>query len=340
MSLPLERNTSLNIRLHHAQLRHQREHLLSLYLLGPIRQSDTINRHQGTNDIQLSKLKTTIVLRTVSSLMNFLSSAEKTLKTSMLSSRRYRQSMNTRTSRRKNYYDIYLSFSLDKHQLWFTQLGSERRRSLQHWEDWQNSLRNAFYLLDHIDSLHRQCQYRHYKLTESVSEYFRDKQSLQRYLYSPETPDKTLIQDMVMGLPSKMKPFVKAMIRSDTMLEDFRRILIDLEPAFRTTPTSKSSTQYSSKWKDSAESTTTATGTKKAFIAQVAPRNTYSTDRPPPSPCPICKGNHWRRVCPRNPTNPAYRNNNAPKSNVVNTTQRTTSKSDMPNRTTTNRNNA
>ena len=196
---------------------------------------------------------------------------------------------------------------------WFTQLGTERRKSLQHWDDWKNALRNAFYLPDHIDSLRRQCQYRHYKATETISEYFNDKQSLQRYLYSPGTPDTTLIQDMIMGLPSRMKPFVKAMLRPDTTLEDFRRILIDLEPAFRMSPTSKPATQYGSKWKGSTGSTT---GTKKAFIAQAAKPSTYP-DRPPPSPCPICQGNHWKRTCPKNPSNPAYKGHNTPRTNLV-----------------------
>ena len=116
---------------------------------------------------------------------------------------------------------------------------------------------------------------------------------------------------MIMGLPSRMKPFVKAMLRPDTTLEDFRRILIDLEPAFRMSPTSKATSPPVSKWKTPSSHAST---TKRTFVAQPAKPNTFP-DRPPPSPCPICQGNHWKRTCLRNPSNPVYKN--SPKTNIV-----------------------
>jgi hypothetical protein len=101
------------------------------------------------------------------------------------------------------------------------------------WELWKNALRNAYQTANHLRGYRLKCQYRKWKPSEPFEDYFDDKEDLQRYLYSPETPDLDLIEDMLLGIPVEMVPNIKTQIKSDTTLPDFHRILVDLEPGLR-----------------------------------------------------------------------------------------------------------
>jgi hypothetical protein len=84
---------------------------------------------------------------------------------------------------------------------------------------------------------------------------------------------------MMEGIPQHFRPLIKASVNSLIILEEFRRTLIDLEPGLRST-------------------------TFRPHHGAIAPqRSTYQPRTPqanksstkPPSPCPICKGDHWGR---------------------------------------------
>lgn len=68
------------------------------------------------------------------------------------------------------------------------------------------------------------------RLNESLNDYFQDKQKLQHYVYPVGTSEINLIEDMLDGIPQTLKPIIKANIKPLTTPEEFRRILIDLEP--------------------------------------------------------------------------------------------------------------
>jgi hypothetical protein len=182
----------------------------------------------------------------------------------------------------------------DKALSWFTQLGTEKRATLNFWKDWKEALRNAFYLPNHRSALRRQCLYRTLRLNESLSDYFQDKQKLQHYVYPVGTSEFDLIEDMLEGIPQTLKPIIKANIKPLTTLEEFRRILIDLEPGLRPgiQKTARTTSNY-------------VAPQRVTYPPRLPQVNTSETK--PPSPCPICKGNHWKRDCPqlvsRRPTN-------------------------------------
>lgn len=172
---------------------------------------------------------------------------------------------------------------------WFTQLGREKRNPLLTWAQWQLALRNAFYLPNHKSTLRRQCLYRTLKVKETFSDYFQNKQILQHYVHPPGSVDKELIDDMLEGKPQHFRPLIKASVNSLIILEDFHCTLIDLEPGLRSTNIRPHN------------------GAIAPQISTYQPRtpqaNNSSTK--PPSPCPICKGDHWRRDCPHNQAKPA-----------------------------------
>jgi hypothetical protein len=159
---------------------------------------------------------------------------------------------------------------------WFTQLGSLKALTLVTWLDWVDALKKAFRRPNHAANLRRQCLYRTLKANESCSDYFQDKQNLQHYVYPPGTPEKDLIEDMLSGIPQTMQPLLKASLKDNHTLEDFRRILIDLEPGLRPRQTHQSEPKRSSN------------NAAPAFTRQ-----------PPRTPC-VCGGMHWRTDCPHN----------------------------------------
>jgi hypothetical protein len=118
---------------------------------------------------------------------------------------------------------------------WFTTLGEEGRARLTSWDAWKASLRNGFYLPDHEMTKQMLCRNRTLKRNESFGDYFQSRRALQRYVYPPGTIDKVLIKDIMEGIPQHLHPIIRANSIGVRNIEDFRRVLIDLEPGIRDT---------------------------------------------------------------------------------------------------------
>lgn len=116
---------------------------------------------------------------------------------------------------------------------WFTTLGDEGRRRLNTWDAWKAALRNAFYLPDQEMRKRMMCRNRVLKRNETFGDYFQARRALQRYLYPEGTPDKILIQDIMEGIPIHLHPIIRANSIEVRTIDQFRRVLIDLEPGIR-----------------------------------------------------------------------------------------------------------
>lgn len=179
-------------------------------------------------------------------------------------------------------------------QTWFVGLGKRRHR-LHNWSDWQQAIRNAFYLPNHKANLRRQCLYRTLRANETLADYYQDKQRLQAYVFPSTTPEYELIEDMIEGIPLTMQPLIKASISSYTTLEEFRRILIDLEPGLRgkgrVTETRRPMHTPAERSDRYINPAPVARPTSNVSV-------NLQTKVTPPSACYNCGGNHWRRDCP------------------------------------------
>lgn len=218
---------------------------------------------------------------------------------------------------------------------WFTQLGKDKRATLITWDDWQSALKNAFFMPNHQAHLRRECLYRTLQDDESMADYFQDKQRLQHYVFPKHTSDYELISDMLDGIPVTITPLIKASITRQTTLEEFRRILIDLEPGLcgqyseeawdmDTAPLPPDSfdhdqleddqfprydqlEDYQFSPPDQIEDAQSPHGppfhqSKQPVhhqqTEQRLPKSQSSHQNPPPSPCYSCGGNHWNSDCP------------------------------------------
>lgn len=189
---------------------------------------------------------------------------------------------------------------------WFTQLGKERH-ALRTWNDWQLAIRNAFYMPNHRANLRRQCLYRTLRVNESFGDYFADKKRLQTYVFPEATPVHELIEDMIDGIPLTMQPLIKANVSRYTTLEDFRRILIDLEPGLRGRKISPNVRNISvSNYERTEKKDGTTTFSQSRMVKPVfnsyspQPQTTSSAGfgASPRTNCFNCGGNHWRKDCP------------------------------------------
>jgi hypothetical protein len=190
---------------------------------------------------------------------------------------------------------------------WFTQLGRDRH-SLQTWSDWQLAIINAFYMPNHRANLRRQCLYRTLDVNESLSDYFSDKKRLQSYVFPNSTPTHDLVEDMIEGIPLTMQPLIKANVSRSTTLEEFRRILIDLEPGLRGRhiPQDASDTSASNYEAIQEEDNTTTFTQYHTVEPSVVLRSSPPGTRPttgfstlPRTNCFNCGGDHWKKDCPR-----------------------------------------
>ncbi|KAJ9119919.1 hypothetical protein QFC24_005402 [Naganishia onofrii] len=116
---------------------------------------------------------------------------------------------------------------------WFTTLGDEGRSHLVTWSAWKAALRNGFYLPDHEMTKRMLCRNRMLKRTETFGDYFQARRVLQRYVYPQGTSHKILIKDIMEGIPAHLHPIIRANSTEVRTIEDFRRVLIDLEPGIR-----------------------------------------------------------------------------------------------------------
>ncbi|KAJ9128117.1 hypothetical protein QFC24_000409 [Naganishia onofrii] len=186
---------------------------------------------------------------------------------------------------------------------WFTQLGKDRL-ALRTWHDWQLAIRNAFYMPNHRANLRRQCLYRTLRVNESFGDYFADKKRLQSYVFPESTPQHELIEDMIEGIPLTMQPLVKASISRFTTMEEFRRILIDLEPGLRgrktyPNPRNLSVSNYERTDRKDGSTTVSQTRTIRPTYGNTSDVSSNANPSfPPRTNCFNCGGNHWRRDCP------------------------------------------
>ncbi|TXT12772.1 uncharacterized protein COLE_03182 [Cutaneotrichosporon oleaginosum] len=194
---------------------------------------------------------------------------------------------------------------------WFTNLREAERNQLATWNQWKDALRNAFQESNHDSRKRQECLYRRLRANESLADYFDSKTALQKQVYPENTPVRDLISDILIGIPMSLQPMLKSSLWEVRSLEDFRRLLIDLEPGLR--PAFKS---YQ-----------TGVPSPSAHLTNNLPRSTFrpnpngnvnsrqnSAPRPananyqnrpsnsvstnlPKTPC-LCGGIHWRRDCP------------------------------------------
>jgi hypothetical protein len=140
------------------------------------------------------------------------------------------------------------------------------------------------------------CRNRMLKRNESFGDYFQARRALQRYVYPYGTSHKVLIKDIMEGIPAHLHPIIRANSIEVRNIEDFRRVLIDLEPGIRDVKA----------FAPQATRTTTHTRTSQVNLVNTA-RN--KDDKTPPNlrkdkkglpktPC-RCGAMHWYADCPQ-----------------------------------------
>ena len=178
---------------------------------------------------------------------------------------------------------------------WFTTLGEEGRARLTSWDSWKAALRNGFYLPDHEMTKQMLCRNRTLKRTETFGDYFQSRRALQRYVYPPGTSDKVLIKDIMEGIPQHLHPIIRANSIGVRNIEDFRRVLIDLEPGIR------DSRAYSPQVARSAITYRGAVNKINAPLARGKESKNFVRDKDsrslPKTPC-RCGEMHWYTDCP------------------------------------------
>jgi transposase InsO family protein len=193
---------------------------------------------------------------------------------------------------------------------WFTTLGETARAQLNTWELWKAALRNAFYLPDHEMRKRMMCRNRMLKKTETFGDYFQARRALQRYVYPEGTPDKILIQDIMEGIPVHLHPIIRANSIEVRTIDEFRRVLIDLEPGIRDTRLYIPTTGRTPYTPSAGRSPFTPKHNSVNNINQSvfkpssrrderssSPRQKTGPTKLPPSPC-RCGKMHWYVDCP------------------------------------------
>ncbi|ODN90836.1 hypothetical protein L198_06153 [Cryptococcus wingfieldii CBS 7118] len=176
---------------------------------------------------------------------------------------------------------------------WFTDLGPVRR-DYQTWDEWRVVFKNAFRIPDFEGVMRRKCIARRLQPFESFADYFDDKRRLQRWVYPVGTSSKDLITDIVEGIPLVMRALIKASTPPGASLDDFRRIMLDLQPSLRSqfpTPNDKPPRVHND---DQQDRSRTAPSRQSPQTRAAAP----------PSPCRACGEWHWREFCPLNSPRP------------------------------------
>ncbi|ODN83960.1 hypothetical protein L198_04062 [Cryptococcus wingfieldii CBS 7118] len=172
---------------------------------------------------------------------------------------------------------------------WFTDLGSVRR-DYQTWDEWRVVFKNAFRIPDFEGVMRRKCIARRLLPFESFADYFDAKRRLQRWVYPEGTSSKDLITDMVEGIPLAMRALIKASTPPGSSLDDFRCIMLDLQPSLRSQFPSPSTKP--SRPQNGGQPQRPPTDQGRQFQQ---PRT-----GPPPSACKACGEWHWREFCPLN----------------------------------------
>jgi hypothetical protein len=188
--------------------------------------------------------------------------------------------------------------------VWFTSLGDEGRAGLLTWGAWKAALRDGFYLPDHEMTKRMLCRNRMLKRTESFGDYFQARRSLQRYVYPHGTSYKILIKDIMEGLPAHLHPIIRANCVDVRNMEDFRQVLIDLEPGIRDMKSYASNTGRALASARQSNVNNINTPFDKSKDPLSVNRNLEGMNRKrslPKTPC-RCGGMHWYSDCPQKKT--------------------------------------
>lgn len=182
---------------------------------------------------------------------------------------------------------------------WFTTLGDEGRASLLTWPAWKAALRNGFYLPDHKMTKRMLCRNRMLKKTESFGDYFQARRALQRYVYPYGTSHKVLIKDIMEGIPAHLHPIIRANSTEVRNIEDFRRVLIDLEPGIRDVRGfAPHATRTTTHTRTGQVNNASTSGNKDGKTASNSRKENKGLPR---TPC-RCGAMHWYADCPQKRT--------------------------------------
>ncbi|KZV93396.1 hypothetical protein EXIGLDRAFT_787952 [Exidia glandulosa HHB12029] len=116
---------------------------------------------------------------------------------------------------------------------WFDALSDEVTEHLVTWDDWADELRQAFRIANYSSHKANELRNRRLRPGESYAEYFTARTTLQR-VAMPGANDEQRILDLMAGLPIEILPHLKSGLNAEPKrtLTAFRRVLLDLEPAF------------------------------------------------------------------------------------------------------------
>ncbi|CEH16607.1 TRANSPOSON TY4-H GAG POLYPROTEIN-RELATED [Ceraceosorus bombacis] len=115
---------------------------------------------------------------------------------------------------------------------WFVGL-KDQRYDYHTWDDWQDAFRNAFRAPNYLDQIHMELSRRRLRPDEPFSTYFQDKLNLINKRYSNGLKTSMKIQEIIMGMPISMHPFIHSSVNASTTLEEFRRLIMNLEDGLR-----------------------------------------------------------------------------------------------------------
>jgi hypothetical protein len=138
------------------------------------------------------------------------------------------------------------------------------------------------------------------KGTESFDDYFQARRALQSYVYPCGTSHKVLIKGIMEGIPAHLLPIIRANSTEVRNIEDFRRVLIDLEQGIRDLmgfaphATRTIATARTSHGNTVVTPVTKSRGDKLTFDTRKEKKGL------PKTPC-RCGGMHWYSDCPQKP---------------------------------------
>ncbi|CEH19114.1 FOG: Transposon-encoded proteins with TYA, reverse transcriptase, integrase domains in various combinations [Ceraceosorus bombacis] len=115
---------------------------------------------------------------------------------------------------------------------WFVDL-KDQRYEMHTWDDWQEAFRLAFWAPNYLDGVHLELSRRRLRPDKPFASYFRDKLNLINKRYGSSIETSTKIEEIIFGMPTAMHPFIRTARTPDMTLEEFRRLLMELEDGLR-----------------------------------------------------------------------------------------------------------